>query len=182
MMRRAETSGLKCKAERWEDYRLDLEEKLLLTSREISEMYSRRYLADRYSWVIDLPKPASSNEAAPDWFLDMSSFKLREVHHQGYEIEHQIFHSPVLKYSYTHAPRDSSRLDIKSWRWLKHETNTLTRLHLWKLDERERPSNFDDLIADPQSTIIGGEWIKPVSWVYYDEDVQAFVERILEAF
>ncbi|KAI4676327.1 uncharacterized protein J4E88_007241 [Alternaria novae-zelandiae] len=142
-----------------------------------------RRVGDQHTWVMPLNTEGVTPSTVPDAVLEASTFRLdlpdRNDHKTlFYEMNMctELRH-PVLRHTYS-TTRFDAGIETPYYEKLSKLYDRLseaTAIELTKMDEDERPKEYDRLVNGSAIACDMEEFVRPDDWCYFDEDVRAFL-------
>ena len=142
-----------------------------------------RRVGDQHTWVMSLNTEGVTPSPVPDSVLEASTFRLSLPDwddHKTLFYEMDIcteLRHPVLRYKYS-TTRFDEGIKIPSFDKLSKLYDRLseaTAIELTKMDEDERPKEYNHLVNGSAIACDMEEFVRPDDWCYCDEDVRAFL-------
>jgi hypothetical protein len=158
---------------------------------EQDDVIARRHrFGDKHSWIIDLPTQGVTASKLPDGATASSAFTIIKQGNDDSErfegpsytqgFNDKLLVSPVIRHPYMMQYKAGPKYD-KKIKFLERRLYALTISELAKLKHAERPHRYDDTGDVPHllrdSRFLKG-FTKPSTWMYYDEEVDEFLDRL----
>ncbi|KAI4934888.1 hypothetical protein J4E85_002750 [Alternaria conjuncta] len=142
-----------------------------------------RRVGDQHTWVMPLNTEGVTPSPVPDAVLEASTFRLDLPDwddHKTLFYEMNVctkLRHPVLRHTYS-TTRFHARIEIPYYEKISKLYDRLseaTAIELTKMDEDERPKEYDHLVNGSAIACDMEGFVRPDDWCYSDEDVRAFL-------
>ena len=143
-----------------------------------------RRVGDQHTWVMPLNTEGITPSPVPDTVLEASTFCLDLPDwddHKTLFYEMNVcteLRHPVLRHTYSTTRFDAGIVTpyYEKLSKLYDRLSEATAIELTKMDEDERPKEYDQLVNRGSAIACDmEEFVRPDDWCYVDEDVRAFL-------
>jgi len=142
-----------------------------------------RRVGDQHTWVMPLNTEGITPSPVPDTVLEASTFCLDLPDwddHKTLFYEMNVcteLRHPVLRHTYSTTRFDAGIITpyYEKLSKLYDRLSEATAIELTKMDEDERPKEYDQLVNGSGIACDMEKFVRPDDWCYFDEDVGAFL-------